>query len=134
MQKIDDDGSPITANKTQTPILRRIAPLLVFVLILFTVQNWWRLELLINPIDNAAIKEEDVVLYTTAWCPYCRKARDYFEQANIPYTEYDVEKSARAYQEYQQISGRGVPVIRIGDRIIQGYNPASIRDALAALE
>ncbi|KKK49462.1 hypothetical protein LCGC14_3134800, partial [marine sediment metagenome] len=84
-------------------------------------------------IDVSTINESDVVIYTTSWCTYCRKARVFLRQANIPYTEYDIEKSARAYAEYQQISGRGVPVIRIGKQTIQGYDPVAIRAALAAL-
>ncbi len=113
--------------------LTRLLPLAAFIALLFVIQNWWRVDLLLNPIDIDGIDEQSVVLYTTNWCPYCRKARTFFEQANIPYTEYDVEKSARAYQEYQQISGRGVPVIVIGDQVIQGYNQQAIRSALTTL-
>ena len=95
-----------------TTQLKRFAPWIIFILAVLTIQNWWRVELLLNPIDHSGVQEEDVVLYTTSWCPYCRKARDYFDQAGIPYTEYDIEKSARAYREYQKISGRGVPVFK----------------------
>ncbi|MGK0498511.1 MAG: glutaredoxin-like YruB-family protein [Oceanicoccus sp.] len=113
--------------------LRQWSPLIACVLILFVIQNWWRLELIIDPVDAANLVEQDVVMYSTSWCPYCRKTRDYLEQAGIPFTEYDIEKSARAYQEYESISGRGVPVLRIGDSIIQGYNPDAIRLALNLL-
>ncbi len=113
--------------------LTRLLPLAAFIVLLFAIQNWWRVDLLLNPIDTNGIDEQSVVLYSTNWCPYCRKARTFFKQANIPFIEYDVEKSARAYQEYQQISGRGVPVIVIGDQVIQGYNQQAIRSALTTL-
>lgn len=79
-------------------------------------------------------EEEAVVLYATEWCPYCEKARQYFQRSKIAYTEYDVEKSATGYQEYLRISGKGVPVIKVGDRVIQGYNLPAIRRALADAE
>ncbi|MEE8058054.1 MAG: glutaredoxin domain-containing protein [Pseudomonadales bacterium] len=72
-------------------------------------------------------------MYATSWCPYCRKARTFFRQANIPFTEYDVEKSPRAYQQYEKISGRGVPVIQVGNRTIQGFDEMAIRSALNEL-
>ena len=113
--------------------LNRFLPLVAAIALLFAIQNWWRVDLLINPIDIDEITKQNVVLYTTSWCPYCRKARSFFQQANIPFTEYDIEKSTYAYKQYQQISGRGVPVIVIGDRVVQGYNPQAIRSALTAL-
>lgn len=93
----------------------------------------WRLDLALNTINVKSLDENDVVMYSTKWCPYCRKARLFFRQANIPYTEYDVEKSANANKEYLRISGRGVPVFVIGERIIQGFDKTAIREALAEL-
>jgi glutaredoxin len=113
--------------------IKRLFPIIIFIAMILITQNWWRAELLLNPIETDAISENDVVIYTTSWCAYCRKARVFFRHAGIPYTEYDIEKSSRAYAEYQQISGRGVPVIRIGKNIIQGYDPVAIKAALALL-
>ena len=112
---------------------KKLLPLIIFIALFFIFQNWWRIDLALNPISNESFNEEDVVMYSTAWCPYCRKARLFLRQANIPYTEYDVEKSARDYEEYQRISGRGVPVIVIGDQVIQGFNKPAIRKALKQL-
>ncbi len=113
--------------------LTRFLPIIAFIVVLFTIQDWWKVDLLLNPLPTDGISEHNIALYTTSWCPYCRKARTFFKQANIPYTEYDVEKSARAYEKYQQISGSGVPVIVIGERVIQGYDQKAIRAALNEL-
>ncbi|ARN73646.1 glutaredoxin family protein [Oceanicoccus sagamiensis] len=110
---------------------KNFIPLILFIAVFLLLQNWWRVDLVLNPISTESINEEAVVMYSTNWCPYCRKARLFFRQANIPYTEYDVEKSARAYEEYQRISGRGVPVIVIGDKVVQGFDKQAIRRALA---
>lgn len=113
--------------------LNRFLPLIVLIVIVSLTQNWSRLELLLNPVDSTAFSEHDVVLYSTSWCPYCRQTREYLQQANIPFTEHDIEKNARAYQQYTLLSGRGVPVISIGSRTIQGYDKIAMRSALDAL-
>ena len=96
-------------------------------------QQEWRTGLDPNTINVESINQGDIVMYSTNWCPYCRKARLFFRQANIPYTEYDIEKSANANKEYLRISGRGVPVFVIGEQIIQGFDKTAISEALAEL-
>jgi hypothetical protein len=41
------------------------------------------------------VAQLDVVLYSTAWCGYCRKAREFFAANGIRYVEYDIEKNRR---------------------------------------
>jgi glutaredoxin len=65
---------------------------------------------------------KSVVMYSTSWCGYCKKAARYFRQKKIPFTEYDIEKSAKAANEYKKLRGRGVPVILIGDRRMNGFS------------
>lgn len=66
--------------------------------------------------------EEKVVMYATSWCPYCRQARNYFHQQGISYTEYDIERDANAKRRYQAFGGRGVPVIFVGKRRMNGFS------------
>ena len=66
-------------------------------------------------------KSKKVVMYSTSWCGYCKKAARHFRKNKIPFTEYDIEKSARAAGEYKKLKGRGVPVILIGDRRMNGF-------------
>lgn len=113
--------------------LKKLMPLILFVLIFFASQNWWRVQLLVNPLPTESITAQDIVLYSTAWCPYCRKARVFLQRANMPFIEYDIEKSAYAYQQYERLSGRGVPVIRIGSRTVQGYDTQAMREAITEL-
>ena len=50
-----------------------------------------------------------VVMYSTSWCGYCKKARRYFKQQKIPFEEYDVDL---VLQGHDHAYGRGhnVPV------------------------
>lgn len=67
-----------------------------------------------------------IKMYVTEWCGYCKQARAYFSRQGIRYTELDVEKSAAARAEYQQLQGRGVPVIMVGTQRMNGYSEASL--------
>ncbi len=67
-------------------------------------------------------KSRSVIMYSTSWCGYCKKAARYFRQKKIPFTEYDIEKNAKAAREYKRLRGKGVPVILIGDRRMNGFS------------
>lgn len=67
-------------------------------------------------------RSKGVVMYSTSWCGYCKKAALHFRKKNIPFTEHDIEKSEQAAREYRQLNGRGVPIILIGDQRMNGFN------------
>lgn len=69
-------------------------------------------------------KEHKVVMYATSWCPYCQQARNYFRQQGILYTEYDIERDADAKRRYQAFGGRGITVIFVGKRRMNGFSVA----------
>lgn len=72
--------------------------------------------------EEARTGEKHVVMYSTTWCGVCKKARRYFQEKNIPFKEYDVEKSARGKADYARMQGRGVPIILIGKQRMNGFN------------
>lgn len=82
---------------------------------------------------RAAATQGPVILYTTTWCGYCKRARAYFNQKGIPFVEKDVERDPVAGQEAMVKSGGsgGVPVIDIDGTIIQGFDVMGIERALA---
>ncbi|MDH3636175.1 MAG: glutaredoxin family protein [Gammaproteobacteria bacterium] len=67
-------------------------------------------------------RSKGVVMYSTSWCGYCKKAALHFRKNNIPFTEHDIEKSEQAAKEYKKLNGRGVPIILIGDQRMNGFN------------
>ena len=71
---------------------------------------------------TAAGAAKKVVMYSTSWCGYCRQAARYFRQKKIPFTEYDIEKSAKGARDYKRLKGRGVPVILIGKKRMNGFS------------
>jgi glutaredoxin len=83
---------------------------------------------------HAAVGEQtlqpEVILYSTAWCGYCRKAREFFAANGIRYIEYDIEKNSAAQSEHRRLGGKGVPLITVGDDVIKGYNEPALRELL----
>jgi len=63
-----------------------------------------------------------VVMYSTDWCGYCKKARKYFRANNIPFIEYDIEKDGKAKRRYKEMGARGVPVILVGKKRMNGFS------------
>jgi len=82
--------------------------------------------------NRPAAGKPAVKMYATDWCPYCRKAREYFARNGIPYTEIDIEKSQAAQDEYRSIGGRGVPVILVGSERMNGFSEQRLTQALKA--
>jgi mycoredoxin len=75
----------------------------------------------------------EVTLYATAWCGYCKAAREFFAANNIPFKEYDIEKSQEGKKLYAALGGKGaVPLIEIRDSVLRGFNEQAIRKALLA--
>jgi glutaredoxin len=72
-----------------------------------------------------------VELYTTSWCPYCQKARDFFRSRGIPFTEYDIEKDKAAAARKNRLDKKnGVPFAMINGRGIHGWSAAAYEQAL----
>ena len=80
-----------------------------------------------------AADSEAVVIYTTTWCPYCRRLRGFLEANGVPYTDYDVEHSIGGAMGMWALRGRGVPVVVVGADIIYGLDFGKPREALARL-
>ena len=75
-------------------------------------------------------RNQRVVMYTTPTCGYCHRAKAYFNQKGVRFTEYDITKSKKARSQFNALNGRGVPLIVIGDQPIFGFNKAAINRAL----
>jgi len=72
-----------------------------------------------------------ITMYSTPSCTYCRKAKDFFRQNNVKFTEYDVSRDQRRADEMVRKSGQmGVPVIDINGKIIVGFNQPEVERAL----
>ncbi|HOD97022.1 MAG: glutaredoxin family protein [Candidatus Paceibacterota bacterium] len=72
-----------------------------------------------------------IKIYSTPSCPYCHLAKDFFQQNNIEFEDFNVAEDEKALQEMVSKSGQmGVPVIDIDGEIIVGFNRAEIERIL----
>ena len=62
-----------------------------------------------------------VTVYTSDWCPYCRRAKDLLTRKNLVFSEINVEDEPRFREEMIARSNRRtVPQIFIGDKHVGG--------------
>ena len=69
-----------------------------------------------------------VVMYSTSWCGYCKKARQYFKSKGIAFNEYDIEKNKKAKRKYERLGGQGVPLILVGKKSMRGFTVAGFNN------
>lgn len=66
-----------------------------------------------------------VTLYTTPTCPWCRVAERYLAERDIEFTHVDISTDRAGYREMVLMTAQhGVPVLRIGEKAMVGWNPA----------
>jgi glutaredoxin 3 len=76
-----------------------------------------------------------VVMYTTAWCPYCARARQLFGSKGVAFTDIDVDATEGARAEMQARSGRtSVPQIFVGGQHLGGYDDIKALDDRGGLD
>jgi glutaredoxin len=70
-------------------------------------------------------------LYTTSWCPWCKKAKAFFRSRGIAFIEYDIEKDKEAKRRKERIDRQtGVPFAVINGKGTNGYNEIAYINAL----
>jgi mycoredoxin len=100
---------------------------IVILFVLFVYQKWGVIDSYLNPPpDYAKAHGGKVILYSTQWCGYCKKAIILLNDNNIPFYEYDIEKSQEGAKQHKNLGGKGVPVLLINGKVLKGYNPSKI--------
>jgi glutaredoxin 3 len=75
--------------------------------------------------------DKHVTIYSTPTCHFCKMAKEFFTEKNIPYTNYDVSVDAEKRDEMIKMTGQlGVPVIVIEGNIMVGFDREKIATKL----
>jgi glutaredoxin 3 len=73
-----------------------------------------------------------VTIYSTPVCHFCHAAKDFFKENSVEYTEHDVAADLEKRQEMIDMTGQmGVPVIRINDDVVIGFDEAKLKELLS---
>lgn len=77
--------------------------------------------------------DKKVTIYSTPVCHFCHAAKDFFAANDVKYTEHDVASDLEKRQEMIDLTSQmGVPVIRINDDVVIGFDEGKIKELLAA--
>ncbi len=75
---------------------------------------------------------KEITIYSTPTCHFCHMAKEYLTSQNIAFKDINVAEDVNARQEMVEMSGQmGVPVIRIDNDVIIGFNKPVIDDLLS---
>lgn len=69
-------------------------------------------------------EQADVVLYSLPGCDACKRARTWLQDNNIAFAELDIAASEAARAESRSLGAKTVPLILIGTRSVEGFDPA----------
>ena len=76
-----------------------------------------------------------VVIYSTRICPYCMRAKNFFEKKNIAFDEIRIDQDPTQMQKMMEMSKRqSVPQIFIGDYHVGGFDDLIEHDMGGKLE
>jgi len=78
--------------------------------------------------------DKQVVVYTSAGCPFCVKVKEQLKAWNIPYTEKNTSENREYFEELRSRKLFGTPVTFIGDRFVMGFQPEKMRNLLGLAE
>ncbi|MGQ0794307.1 MAG: glutaredoxin domain-containing protein [Deltaproteobacteria bacterium] len=71
----------------------------------------------------------EIIIYSTAYCPYCRRAKAFFDAKGFNYTEIDLTHDPEAKKKIMDTHHwRTVPMILINGVLIGGYDDLMAMD------
>lgn len=75
--------------------------------------------------------DKTVTIYSTPTCHFCQLAKEFLTEKGIAYTNFDVSVDAAKREEMINMTGQlGVPVIKVGDDIMVGFDRGRLADKL----
>lgn len=77
-----------------------------------------------------------VIVYGAQWCGPCHEAAAYLRKKGITFVEKDIERDKAAQREMQTkltqagLHAGSIPVLDVGGKMLVGFNPQAVDDAL----
>ncbi len=57
--------------------------------------------------------------------------KELLSREGVPFTAYNVDEDEGAYDDLLARGWRTVPVTIVGERVLKGFNPVELKDAIA---
>jgi glutaredoxin-like protein len=73
-----------------------------------------------------------VTLYSAPWCGYCRIAKRFLDDQQVPYIEIDIDQDEEAAKRVEQWNNgdRIIPTLDIDGTILTNPSPTQMRQVL----
>lgn len=72
-----------------------------------------------------------VEIYSTPSCHFCHMAKEFFQANNVEFTDYNVAEDQDKRAEMIDMTNQmGVPVIKIDNKVIIGFDEPKVREML----
>ncbi|MBP2650538.1 MAG: glutaredoxin-like protein, YruB-family [Firmicutes bacterium] len=76
-----------------------------------------------------------ITVYTSTDCPWCKKTKDYLKLKQAEFTEINVETDLAGRSELLALTNQlNIPVLKINDQVITGFDREKIDEQLAILK
>ncbi len=113
----------------------------------YEIEQAWQDAQAVAPTQQApapggpAAAQNEVILYKTTWCGYCRKAAEYLRLKGVTFVARDIERESGARADMLARAASvgvpperltGVPILWVRGRLLTGFDRAGIDAALAA--
>lgn len=83
---------------------------------------------------NTTPTAPQVEIYSTESCHFCHMAKEWMTAKNISYVDYNVGSDLERRKEMVEMTGQlGVPVIKIGDDVMIGFNQPKMEELLGVV-
>lgn len=72
---------------------------------------------------RAAIKENNVMVFSKSWCPYCDQVKGLFSHLGVEHTVWELDEvRARAPRKIEQVCGAGMADLRECECVAGGWS------------
>lgn len=82
-------------------------------------------------MDTQNTNTPQVEIYSTSSCHFCHMAKEWMSEKNISFVDYNVGENMDKRKEMVEMTGQlGVPVIKIGNDVMVGFNQEKMAQLL----
>jgi mycoredoxin len=88
-----------------------------------------------SDVSQDVATDNQLIMYSTPWCGYCRRLKSQLDRAGIPFTEIDITDDPEATKFVEGVNGgnQTVPTVRLPDgRALTNPTLPQLTAALAA--
>jgi glutaredoxin len=118
--------------KRLSPRLRSGLSLLAVILVVGAASEGWRAWTAgrLGAEVASLARPGDIDMISSDTCIYCARARAWFNEHGVPFTECSIERDADCAARFEALRSPGTPVLLVRGKPQVGFSPPAVADAL----